>query len=158
MVEQRWWGVGTTVVIGMAAISLDPQQSLATSAPPQVLLITPSPNSAPVAVPLPEQDIAQQVNPSVPTVPLPEIDLPANQPTRITPPLPTLPLPEQPLPQLPAPEDLLPTPAPVQPEDLPGDVPATVFVERFNVVGSTVFTEEEIEEAMNELQKIDEIT
>lgn len=147
MSEQRWWGVGTTVVLELAAIGLDPFQALAASAPLQVLPITPSPNSVPLAVPLPEQDIAQQVNPLVPSAPLPEIDLPANQPTRITPPRPTLPLPEQPLPQLPAPEDLLPTPAPVQPEDLPGDVPATVFVERFNVVGSTVFTEAELAEA-----------
>ena len=55
-------------------------------------------------------------------------------------------LPEQPLPQLPPPEELLPLPAqpPIQPE-LPAETLQTVvYVEQFEVVGSTVFSPEEL--------------
>jgi hemolysin activation/secretion protein len=63
----------------------------------------------------------------------------------VPPPIPTTPLPEQ-LPVLPPPADLLPNPVIPEPLPLP-DVPLRVFVERFNVVGSTVFSEAELTEA-----------
>lgn len=56
------------------------------------------------------------------------------------------PLPEvTPTPILPPPDELLRPPGtpPVDP-DIPGDVPETIFVERFVVDGSTVFTEDEL--------------
>jgi hemolysin activation/secretion protein len=54
------------------------------------------------------------------------------------------PLPEPSLPILPPPEQLLPAPTtPVQPE-APGTTPDTLYVERFEVVGSTVFSPEEL--------------
>ncbi|WP_187329267.1 ShlB/FhaC/HecB family hemolysin secretion/activation protein [Halomicronema hongdechloris] len=57
------------------------------------------------------------------------------------------PLPEFELPPpLPPPEDLIKPqqPIPETPPPVPGEVPETVVVERFEVVGSTVFTEEEL--------------
>ncbi|MEM6252871.1 MAG: ShlB/FhaC/HecB family hemolysin secretion/activation protein [Cyanobacteria bacterium P01_D01_bin.156] len=60
------------------------------------------------------------------------------------PPEPAEPIPEPPAP-LPSPEDLLPLPP--TPPDLPEpglDVPGTVVVERFEVIGSTVFSEAEL--------------
>lgn len=75
--------------------------------------------------------------------PIPPRPLPDLTPGSITPTLPLPPLPDQPLPPLPLPEDLLPVPPqPVQP--VPGEVPSRVFVQRFEVVGSTVFTPEEL--------------
>jgi hemolysin activation/secretion protein len=57
-------------------------------------------------------------------------------------PVPEQPLPEQPLPQLPPPEELLPPPqTPATPAE--PDVPATILVNGFEVVGSTVFTTED---------------
>jgi hemolysin activation/secretion protein len=54
-------------------------------------------------------------------------------------PVPEQPLPEQPLPQLPPPDELLPPPAaPATPAE--PDVPATIQVNGFEVVGSTVFS------------------
>ncbi|MGK7927857.1 MAG: ShlB/FhaC/HecB family hemolysin secretion/activation protein, partial [Spirulina sp.] len=64
---------------------------------------------------------------------------------RIDPPIPTPPLPEETLPILPPPEELL---APSQQQGIPDEelpeTPATFFVERFEVVGSTVFKPEEL--------------
>lgn len=65
-------------------------------------------------------------------------------PSRLTPPLPDQPLPDQPLPPLPDPDELLPSPATPAPDQVPGDVPARVTVERFEVLGSTVFSEAEL--------------
>lgn len=58
------------------------------------------------------------------------------------------PLPEiTPTPVLPPPDELLRPPGTLPDEPgIPGDVPETIFVERFEVVGSTVFTEEELAE------------
>lgn len=57
-------------------------------------------------------------------------------------------LPEQSPPQLPPPEELLPAPlTPTPPEDTP-DAPATVRIERFNVVGSTVFSAAELNQVL----------
>jgi len=57
------------------------------------------------------------------------------------------PLPEFELPPpLPPPEDLIKPqqPMPQTPTPIPGEVPETIVVERFEVVGSTVFSEEEL--------------
>jgi hemolysin activation/secretion protein len=64
---------------------------------------------------------------------------------RITPPPPEPPLPDRPLPPLPDPAQTLPPGAPTPPPAVqpPGGV-ADVFVERFEVVGSTVFSEAEL--------------
>lgn len=62
---------------------------------------------------------------------------------RINPPIPTPPLPSEPLPTLPSPDELLQPPSPISPQNLP-DVPTTVFIERFQVEGSTVFSPEEL--------------
>ncbi|NJO39621.1 MAG: ShlB/FhaC/HecB family hemolysin secretion/activation protein [Cyanobacteria bacterium CRU_2_1] len=82
----------------------------------------------------PEPEIAQ-----APTIDPPQ---PPSQepPPVITPqPLPEPPLEEE---QLPPPEELIP-----QPElPLPGEIPATIRVEGFNIVGSTVFSPEELAE------------
>lgn len=66
-------------------------------------------------------------------------------PNRIAPPLGEPDLPDQPLPPLPPPEELL-QPAPAPTPVPPGAVPETLFVRRFNVVGSTVFSEAELAE------------
>ncbi len=59
-------------------------------------------------------------------------------------PIPQPPLPSQPLPPLPPPEDLLPNPiAPAPPSEPSAEIPQTLFVQRFEVVGSHVFTPEE---------------
>ena len=52
----------------------------------------------------------------------------------------------QPLPTLPPPDQLLPSPTqqPIQPEPTPEDIPATLVVERFEFVGNTVFSSEEL--------------
>jgi hemolysin activation/secretion protein len=68
-------------------------------------------------------------------------------PRLLPPSSPEQPLPDQPLPTLPPPEDLLPPASPAVPDQTPGDIPSQVFVERFNVVGSTVFSEAELAEA-----------
>jgi hemolysin activation/secretion protein len=51
---------------------------------------------------------------------------------------------------LPPPEQLLPPPQTPQPPAESPEVPATIFVERFNVLGSTVFSPEELAEATQE--------
>lgn len=57
------------------------------------------------------------------------------------------PLPEQqPVPVLPPPEELLRPPGDVTTPPPVEDVPDTIYVERFEVVGSTVFSEEELSE------------
>ncbi len=66
---------------------------------------------------------------------------PAIQPQDIVPPnpIPQPKLPEAPI-QLPPLEQLLPQPTPQPTPDLPTNVPDTIFVRRFEVVGSTVFS------------------
>lgn len=91
---------------------------------------------------LTELTLAQSID-NPPPQPVPPLQLPfqENQPPSLQP----QPIPE-PQPTLPSPEELLqPTqPAPVDPQPIPGEVPATIRVERFDVVGSTVFTSEEL--------------
>jgi hemolysin activation/secretion protein len=67
-----------------------------------------------------------------------------NRPERENPPL----LPETP-PVLPPPENLLPSPpqTPATPEGVPNAFPGTIQVERFEVIGSTVFSREKLAEA-----------
>lgn len=68
-------------------------------------------------------------------------------PGNTAPSIPSSPLPQIPLPPLPAPEDLLAPPSPQPADESLDDVPTLVFVERFNVVGSTVFSGAELAEA-----------
>lgn len=71
-------------------------------------------------------------------------------PDILEPPSQTVPTPETPVPRLPPPEELLRPPISVpdgtQPQPLPDNVPTTITVERFEVVGSTVFSPAELEE------------
>lgn len=62
-------------------------------------------------------------------------------------PAPTPPLPEQPLPPLPAPDELLSPPA-VPPQPEAPNVPISVYVKQFNIVGSTVFSAAELAAAV----------
>ncbi|HEY9629054.1 MAG TPA: ShlB/FhaC/HecB family hemolysin secretion/activation protein [Coleofasciculaceae cyanobacterium] len=75
-------------------------------------------------------------------------NLPTPDPARLNEPAPTPTLPERPLPPLPPPEDLLPPQPTADPEATPepesGEVPATIYVERFQVEGSTVFSTEDL--------------
>lgn len=90
----------------------------------------------------------QQSNPN----PVPPQQLP--QPQDIQPPTPA-PLPSPQPPQLPPPAELLEPPSgdlnPQQP--VPTDTPQTITVERFEVVGSTVFSQEELAKATAEFTK-----
>ncbi len=74
----------------------------------------------------------------IPPTPPPQDVLPPNEPS-----LPVTPTPET----LPPPEELLqsPPPTPATPSPIPGKVPETFTVERFDVVGSTVFSPEELD-------------
>ncbi|HLP88471.1 MAG TPA: ShlB/FhaC/HecB family hemolysin secretion/activation protein [Nostocaceae cyanobacterium] len=75
--------------------------------------------------------------------------LPPVQDLQVPPPS-SLPLPQLP-PTLPPPSDLLPpTPTTPAPNQLPPDVPQTIVVERFEVVGSTVFSPQELAEVTEE--------
>jgi hemolysin activation/secretion protein len=77
-------------------------------------------------------------------------DFPADLPTdlqRPEPPLPQQPLPQTPLSPLPPPDQLLPqTGAPTVPPESQDELLATIRVDRFEVVGSTVFSPEELAE------------
>ncbi|MBD6616765.1 ShlB/FhaC/HecB family hemolysin secretion/activation protein [Komarekiella sp. 'clone 1'] len=76
-------------------------------------------------------------------------------PQDIQPPSPS-PLPSPQLPQpLPPPAELLPPsgPTPTPEESLPSKIPLTITVERFEVVGSTVFSPEELAQATIEFTK-----
>ncbi|MBD2532137.1 ShlB/FhaC/HecB family hemolysin secretion/activation protein [Nostoc flagelliforme FACHB-838] len=76
-------------------------------------------------------------------------------PQDVQPPLPS-PRPSPELPQpLPPPEELLPPSAPtLTPEEpLPGNFPQTIVVQRFEVVGSTVFSPEQLAQATAEFTK-----
>ncbi|MEH1839985.1 MAG: ShlB/FhaC/HecB family hemolysin secretion/activation protein [Nostoc sp.] len=77
------------------------------------------------------------------------------QPQDVQPPLPS-PAPSPELPQpLPPPAELFPPSAPnLTPEEpLPGNFPQTIVVERFEVIGSTVFSREELAKATAEFTK-----
>lgn len=81
---------------------------------------------------------------------VPPDDLPENLPEDFLPqdPIPEEELPQRPLPTLPPPEELLPRPdqPPATPDAPPGELPATLQVNRYEVIGSTVFSEEELAE------------
>lgn len=69
---------------------------------------------------------------------------PAIPQDRIDPVIPEEPLPTEPLPPLPSPDELL-QPAPsTQPQEPSGEIPVRIFVKRFEVEGSTVFSPEEL--------------
>ncbi|MGL5064654.1 MAG: POTRA domain-containing protein, partial [Microcoleus sp.] len=96
------------------------------------------------------------VLPAADTPSLAQLPNPADSRQNIPVPIPILPTPS-PLPEpqppapLPPPEQLLqpPTPAPPQPENLP-DIPGTIAVDRFEVVGSTVFSKAELDAALKD--------
>ncbi|MHC5933260.1 ShlB/FhaC/HecB family hemolysin secretion/activation protein [Nostoc sp.] len=76
-------------------------------------------------------------------------------PQDVQPPAPS-PLPSPELPQLlPPPAELFPpsAPTPTPEEPLPGNLPETIIVQRFEVVGSTVFSPEELAQATAEFTK-----
>ncbi|NET09011.1 MAG: ShlB/FhaC/HecB family hemolysin secretion/activation protein, partial [Symploca sp. SIO2B6] len=77
-----------------------------------------------------------------PSFPIPLDEPPSSQPL----PEPEAPQEQEPPPRLPPPADLLPSPE----GDLPDDVPDTIFVERFDIVGSTAFSEEELAEVVKD--------
>ncbi|BAY09851.1 ShlB/FhaC/HecB family hemolysin secretion/activation protein [Calothrix sp. NIES-2098] len=91
---------------------------------------------------------AQTIN----TVQVPPQQLPP--PQDVQPPVPSpSPSPIQPQP-LPPPEQLLPSPGPTTPEQpFPEKLPETIVVDRFEVVGSTVFSQEELAKATAEFTK-----
>ena len=73
------------------------------------------------------------------------IDVPQIPPQDIPRTDPAEPQPEQTPLQLPLPEDLLPQPVPTQPSpEAPLDAPSNIFVRQFEIVGSTVFSLEEL--------------
>lgn len=93
---------------------------------------------------------AQTVTPGTPQlpnlqelVPPPEILRPPAQPESTPEVAPVLPPPSELLPPANNPEDNL---EPTQPELVPGEAPAAITVERFEIVGSTVFSEEQFAE------------
>lgn len=79
--------------------------------------------------------VAQQLNVPVDTI---DLDIPEAVEPRIIDPLPVEPLPDEPL-FLPPPEELLPVPLTPSPTDPDSNLPAAITVERYEVVGSTVF-------------------
>ncbi|WP_208099036.1 ShlB/FhaC/HecB family hemolysin secretion/activation protein [Nostoc sp. 106C] len=80
---------------------------------------------------------------------------PLPPPQDVQPPAPSpAPAPIQPQP-LPPPEELLPSPSPnpTPEQPLPDKLPETIIVDRFEVVGSTVFSQEELAQATAEFTK-----
>ena len=76
------------------------------------------------------------------------IDVPQIPPQDIPRTDPVEPQPEQTPLQLPSPENLLPQPVPTQPSlEAPSEAPSNIFVRQFEIVGSTVFSPEELAEA-----------
>ncbi|MGI2906024.1 ShlB/FhaC/HecB family hemolysin secretion/activation protein [Tolypothrix sp. VBCCA 56010] len=79
------------------------------------------------------------------------IDVPIPPPQDIPRSLPPNPQPEQTPLELPPPEDLLPKPTTGQPPpELPGDTLNTIFVRQFEIVGSTVFSSQELTELLKD--------
>lgn len=76
----------------------------------------------------------------------------SNSPPNLLPrnPIPSTPLPETPLPPLPAPEQLLPLPETPFPPAPGPDIPEAIFVQRFDIVGNTAFSSQEL---LDELEK-----
>lgn len=84
------------------------------------------------------QSVGSSVTQAPPRIEIPPQDIPQPRP-------PQLEAPQEPI-QLPPIEDLLPSPeTPQPPQDTPGNVPDTIFVRRFEVVGSTVFSAAEFD-------------
>ncbi len=101
--------------------------------------------------PLKAQVIDNAQVPDNNSIPSPQLPPPQDvQP----PPTPPLPPPQLPQP-LPPPAELLPpsAPTPTPEEPLPSKIPLTITVERFEVVGSTVFSPEELAKATAEFTK-----
>ena len=140
-------GGGISPAPAIAPPSLPPPVEFQNRSNPSAL--TDKPTSTPVTLlrlsPENAPATAKQADPTPPPGADSRQPLPPFLP--IDPTIPTTPLPQAPLPTLPPPEDLLPTPTtPGQPGDIPGDVPDTIRVDRYEVEGSTVFSPEELAE------------
>ncbi|GAB4366664.1 MAG: ShlB/FhaC/HecB family hemolysin secretion/activation protein [Elainellaceae cyanobacterium] len=97
----------------------------------------------PASVPA-DRPLAQERPRSAPRSPiLPPVRPPSDDLPPLSPPEP---LPEPPLQdELPPPSELLPQPLPAEPL-APGEIPAAIRVEQFEVIGSTIFSPEELAE------------
>jgi hemolysin activation/secretion protein len=124
----------TEFVVGTLALKRQLQATYLQISIVALLLIIPERLTAQVVTPvqLPEGNFFQSQQ-----LPLPQ-DVQPPPPT----PVPT-PKPPQPLPPL---EDLLPPsqPTPTPSEPIPGKLPETIIIKRFEVIGSTVFSPEEL--------------
>lgn len=123
--QLKQWGYTFLVCIISALSSIEPSVAQSNAEPPEFPAVAQDrprsrqPNSSPFNPPtLP----SEQFPPLPPPQPLPQ------------PPI------EQ---QLPPPDQLIPQPQPSQPLT-PGDIPGTIRVQRFEIVGSTIFTPEEL--------------
>ena len=128
----------TEFVVGTLALKRQLQATYLQISIVALLLIIPERLTAQVVTPvqLPEGNFFQSQQ-----LPLPQ-DVQPPPPT----PVPT-PKPPQPLPPL---EDLLPPsqPTPTPSEPIPGKLPETIIIKRFEVIGSTVFSPEELAEVL----------
>lgn len=113
--SQRSW-LWSLVAILSSSIALEPLHAQTVASPP-------ANSNSPIA--------------QTPAIPPPQDILPLPSP---------LPSPPETPPVLPPPAELLPpaTSTPPTPEEVPGKIPGTIRVERFEVVGSTVFSPEEL--------------
>ena len=106
----------------------------------------------PSSLSLPELETPQTAQ--SPTSQVPLLNPPLDEPPSSQPlPEPDPPQTPEPLPQLPPPEELLQSPS--DDLELPNDVPDRIFIERFDVQGSTVFSPEELAEVTAEFTKRD---
>jgi hemolysin activation/secretion protein len=138
-----------------------PQNLIVSCLPLSILILLSSISSSPLkaqavdTTQLPTSNfiLSQQLPP--PQDVQPPVAPPLPPPQDVQPPVPSpLPPPEVPQP-LPPPAELFPpsVPTPTPEEPLPGNFPQTIVVERFEVVGSTVFSPEELALATAEFTK-----
>lgn len=139
------WGISSTMAQAAIPAENSPDEGKVEAL--ASLLAESAPNLSIVPEALSQTIVAQAPTPQIP-FPVQEPDSFPIQPAIPRDPIPVEPLPQQPAPPLPPPSELLrpgepsPTPTP-QP---PGEVPATIRVERYVVEGSTVFSEAELQQ------------
>lgn len=157
MLRQRWifsW-LGLALILVPHASEAEELPAFISPASPAELLSSPLPHLAEspaleAATP-PVIQTAAQTNSLLPSASASEVPraaaIPSSEPVaqlRIDPVIPREPLPSEPLPSLPSPDELL-QPAPsIQPLEPSGEIPVRIFVERFEVEGSTVFSPDEL--------------
>lgn len=125
--------LGSWIVLGLAPLGLGWPLQIAQAAD-LTIAQTPPPNVPPALRNLPN-DVRQELQRSRPNLGTPVV--PPLQPS-------PSPLPQAPLPTLPPPNELLPAPSQPASPELPGEVPSTIFVKQFQVIGSTAFSPEEL--------------